>query len=70
MQKVIPLGGSEGVMLLGLTCAGGSWHTMGAVLGDGLDGQLVLAQGSLRHYGNRLKGRGRGAALDDAAGAP
>lgn len=36
---------------------------MGSVLGDGLDGQLVLS-----HDGDRLQGRGRLRALDDATG--
>lgn len=40
---------------------------MGAVLRDGLDGQLVLTQGGLLHDGDGLQGAGRLGALDDAA---
>lgn len=42
---------------------------MGAVLRDGLNGQLVLTHGGRLHYGNGLQGRGRLGALDDATGA-
>lgn len=40
---------------------------MGAVLGDGLDGQLVLTHRRLLHDGDRLQRRRLGA-LDDATG--
>lgn len=46
----------------------GDGHYMSAILGDGFDWQLVLAQWRLLHYGNRLEGCGRSAALNDPIG--
>jgi len=50
-----------------LTCGGcrGEGHQVGAVLHDGLDGQLVVAQWRLLDDGDRGEGRGLGG-LDDA----
>lgn len=52
-----------------LTCVGRGGSTDGhhvrAVLCDGLDGQLVLAQRGLLHQGDRLEGGGLGG-LNDA----
>lgn len=47
----------------------GSGDAVGAVLRDGLNGQLVLAHGGRLHYGNSLQGSGWLGALDDATGA-
>lgn len=47
----------------------GSGDAVGAVLCDGLNGQLVLTHGGRLHYGDSLQGRGRLGALDDATGA-
>lgn len=51
---------------MSLTCSGG---TVGAVLHDGLDWQLVLTNRGRLHDGNSLQGRSRRDALDDATGA-
>lgn len=46
----------------------GDGHYMSAILGDGFDWQLVLAQWGLLHYGNHLEGCGCSAALNDPIG--